>query len=152
MRRGYIYGVWTLFKLQIHKYKFSRRDKKAKEQKSVVYAMVSRKKSPEVRLFFHSATNIALVVMMLKARCKREYCTLEFCSLLKEKGHLEDYENFSAALAARTPNPLNDDTAETSEDETELCYTRVHFTAKPGCQRDSGTCDGEETQYSEVQI
>lgn len=73
-------------------------------------------------------------------------------SALKEKGGLEDYENFNVALGVQTPNPLNDDTAETSEDETELCYTQVHFPAKPGCQRGSGTCNEEETQYSKLQF
>lgn len=73
-------------------------------------------------------------------------------SALKEERGLEDYENFSAALAFRTPNRLNDGTAESSEDEMELCYTRVHFTAKPGCEQGSGTCEGEETQYSEVKF
>lgn len=72
-------------------------------------------------------------------------------SALKEERGLEDYENFSAALALGNPNPLNG-TAESSEDETELCYTRVHFTAKPGCERGSGTCEGEETQYSQVKF
>lgn len=73
-------------------------------------------------------------------------------SALKEERGQEDYENFSAALAFRTPNPQNGVTAESSEDETELCYTRVHFTATPGGERGSHTREGEETQYSEVKV
>lgn len=73
-------------------------------------------------------------------------------SALKGKGGLEDYENISAALPVQTPNPVYDDMAETSGDEMELFYARVHFTAKPGCQRAFITCNEEETQYSEVQF
>ncbi|XP_044064256.1 B-cell receptor CD22 [Siniperca chuatsi] len=71
-----------------------------------------------------------------------------------EQDRLEDYENISAAHAAKFPDPLNCDT-DTSEDEEDLSYSHVIFKAKPGHQRassDSSTSDEEETQYSEVKI
>lgn len=79
-------------------------------------------------------------------------CTRISLSALKEKGGLEDYENYSAAQAVQTPNPLNVDAAETSEDEEEICYTRVNIRVTPGCQQSFGTSDGEKTEYSEVQF
>lgn len=79
-----------------------------------------------------------------------------------EPKKLVDYENVSAAHAAKSPNPLNYDT-DTSEDEVELNYSQVNFKAKTGHQRaardsssdsssDSSTSDEEETQYSQVKI
>ncbi|TWW80128.1 B-cell receptor CD22 B-lymphocyte cell adhesion molecule [Takifugu flavidus] len=65
---------------------------------------------------------------------------------------LEDYENFSVAQAVQPSNQLNDDSAETSEDETELSYTTVNFLPKSGLLVKSRTCDGEETEYSDVQF
>lgn len=65
---------------------------------------------------------------------------------------LEDYENFSLAQAVQLSNQLNDDSAETSEDEMELSYTTVNFVAKSGLLVNSRTCDGEETEYSDVQF
>lgn len=65
---------------------------------------------------------------------------------------MEDYENFSVEQAVKPPNPLNDDTAETSEDDMELFYTQVDFVAKPSLPGNSRTFDGEETEYSGVQF
>nr|XP_033496826.1 B-cell receptor CD22 [Epinephelus lanceolatus] len=71
---------------------------------------------------------------------------------IKEK--LEDYENVHAARTAKAPDPLAYDT-DTSEDEVELNYSQVNFTAKPGHQRarrDSSSSDEDKTQYSEVKL
>lgn len=67
------------------------------------------------------------------------------------ESELGDYENFSVAQAVQPSNQLNDDSAETSEDETELSYTTVTF-VKSGLLVNSRTCDGEETEYSDVQF
>ncbi|XP_049439893.1 B-cell receptor CD22 [Epinephelus fuscoguttatus] len=67
---------------------------------------------------------------------------------------LEDYENVNAARTAKAPDPLAYDT-DTSEDEVELNYSQVNFTAKPGHQRarrDSSSSDEDKTQYSEVKL
>lgn len=84
----------------------------------------------------------------------------------------EDYENISAAHAAKSTNPSNDDTDTSDsedEDEVELNYAKVSFKAKPGHKRDrkdsssstssetssstsSSTSDDEETQYSQVKV
>lgn len=68
------------------------------------------------------------------------------------ESELEDYENFSLAQAVQPSNQLNDDSAETSEDEMEFSYAVVNFVAKPGLLVNSRTCDGEETEYSDVQF
>ncbi|XP_070767895.1 B-cell receptor CD22 [Enoplosus armatus] len=72
-----------------------------------------------------------------------------------EQERLEDYENITAAHAAKPPNPLNYDTDTSEEDEIDLNYSQVNFKAKPGHQRrcsDSSTSDDEDTQYSHVKI
>lgn len=64
---------------------------------------------------------------------------------------LTDYENIGATVAAKVPKPLDDDS---SDDDVQLNYAKVHFTANPGRQRgrDSSSSDDYDIQYSDIKI
>ncbi|XP_022619960.1 B-cell receptor CD22-like [Seriola dumerili] len=71
-----------------------------------------------------------------------------------EQSRLEDYENFTVAIAPKSPNPLTDD-SDTSDDEVDVNYSQVSFKPKPGHQRvdtDSSTSDEDEIHYSDVKV
>ncbi|XP_047454724.1 B-cell receptor CD22 [Mugil cephalus] len=72
----------------------------------------------------------------------------------KEQENLGDYENVSAACAARPPSLYESDDTDTSDEEVTVNYSQVIFKPKFGQQRANrlSSSSAEETEYSEVKI
>ncbi|XP_055359121.1 B-cell receptor CD22 isoform X2 [Betta splendens] len=76
-----------------------------------------------------------------------------------ENEWLTDYENVGATVAAKAPEPSDDDDT-SSDDDVQLNYAQVSFKAKPGRQRgsgdsssgDSSSGDDYDVQYSDIKI